>query len=403
MPGVRAQARHRARQLHRRARRRRPPLRPGGRWAGRSGGDCRQAALRGAQGHRPLLRRNRAGQRRSGADSRSRLDCPEGRRHHDARKKRRARRRKTKPTPPRASNTCWSRSPDARPRCRWPTCCASSSFRSRASSTSATGRCSTSRANCCRSRIRAACWPRRSESAIPEAQIIVVVCREGNRHVGIAVSHVLDVAAGGDLFEAGTSQRTGGVTLLKNRVTGVVDLGGVAPLPASEERASRMEPDSGDSGMSTATVALHRKEKAAAHWWRCVRCAWARRFFGVPITHILEIVGSARPQPVPLAPGLCRRAGSLPRRRADHGEPAPVAGSAAEATARRTFWCWRAPADALACWWIRSARCSPSRRPTTSPTHRFSTSAAERCSPALTSSRTACWSCSTLSSSTPCG
>jgi two-component system chemotaxis sensor kinase CheA len=65
----------------------------------------------------------------------------------------------------------------------------------------------------------------------PDAQIIVVVCREGNRHVGIAVSHVLDVAAGGDLFEAGTSQRTGGVTLLKNRVTGVVDLGGVPPLP----------------------------------------------------------------------------------------------------------------------------------------------------------------------------
>ena len=46
--------------------------------------------------------------------------------------------------------------------------------------------------------------------AIPKPQIIVVVCREGNRHVGIAVSHVLDVAAGGDLFEAGTGQRTGG-------------------------------------------------------------------------------------------------------------------------------------------------------------------------------------------------
>ena len=69
----------------------------------------------------------------------------------------------------------------------------------------------------------------------PNAQIIVVVCREGNRHVGIAVSHVLDVAGGGDLFEAGTTQRTGGVTLLKNRVTGVVDLGGVASLPASEQ------------------------------------------------------------------------------------------------------------------------------------------------------------------------
>jgi two-component system chemotaxis sensor kinase CheA len=67
-----------------------------------------------------------------------------------------------------------------------------------------------------------------------EEQIIIVVCREGNRHVGIAVSHVLDVAAGGDLFEAGTSQRTGGVTLLKNRVTGVVDLGGVAPLPIED-------------------------------------------------------------------------------------------------------------------------------------------------------------------------
>ena len=68
-----------------------------------------------------------------------------------------------------------------------------------------------------------------------EAQIIVVVCREGNRHVGIAVSHVLDVAAGGDLFEAGTVQRTGGVTLLKNHVTGVVDLGSVPPLPVGEE------------------------------------------------------------------------------------------------------------------------------------------------------------------------
>ncbi|MGA3161542.1 MAG: chemotaxis protein CheA [Terracidiphilus sp.] len=69
----------------------------------------------------------------------------------------------------------------------------------------------------------------------PEAKIIVVVCREGNRQVGIAVSHVLDVVAGSDLFEAGTSQRTGGVTLLKSRVTGLVDLRAVAPLPAGEQ------------------------------------------------------------------------------------------------------------------------------------------------------------------------
>jgi len=65
----------------------------------------------------------------------------------------------------------------------------------------------------------------------PDAQIVVVVCREGNRHVGIAVSHVLDVTAGGDLFEAGTNQQTQGITLLKNRVTGVVNLGGVPALP----------------------------------------------------------------------------------------------------------------------------------------------------------------------------
>jgi len=73
-----------------------------------------------------------------------------------------------------------------------------------------------------------------ANEANPEAKVIVVVCREGGRQVGIAVSHVLDVAAGHDLFEAGTSQRTGGVTLLKERVTGVVDLGGVPPLPSSQ-------------------------------------------------------------------------------------------------------------------------------------------------------------------------
>ena len=42
------------------------------------------------------------------------------------------------------------------------------------------------------------------------------------------------VAAGGELFEAGSTTRTGGVTLLKNRVTGVVDLGGVPQLPAEQ-------------------------------------------------------------------------------------------------------------------------------------------------------------------------
>ncbi len=67
-----------------------------------------------------------------------------------------------------------------------------------------------------------------------ETKVIVVVCREGNRHVGIAVSQVLDVAAGSELFESGTQQRAEGVTLLKDRVTGVVGLSKVPPLPASE-------------------------------------------------------------------------------------------------------------------------------------------------------------------------
>jgi two-component system, chemotaxis family, sensor kinase CheA len=62
----------------------------------------------------------------------------------------------------------------------------------------------------------------------------VVVCRDGNRQVGIVVSHVLDVAEGSDLFEAGTGVQTGGVTMLKDRVTGVIDLGSVAPLAQGE-------------------------------------------------------------------------------------------------------------------------------------------------------------------------
>lgn len=67
-----------------------------------------------------------------------------------------------------------------------------------------------------------------------EVQLTVVVCRDGSRHVGVAVSQVLDVAAGKDLIEAGTDVRAGGVTLLKDRVTGVVDLGTIPPLPVTE-------------------------------------------------------------------------------------------------------------------------------------------------------------------------
>ena len=53
--------------------------------------------------------------------------------------------------------------------------------------------------------------------------------------------------------------------------------------------------------MSTAAVAMHRKDKAA-HLVEMCSVRLGQTLFGVPITHILEIVGSARPQPVPLAP-----------------------------------------------------------------------------------------------------
>jgi len=54
--------------------------------------------------------------------------------------------------------------------------------------------------------------------------------------------------------------------------------------------------------MSTKGSALHRKHKTEALVEVCsVRLG--NMLFGVPISHILEIVGGARPQAVPLAPG----------------------------------------------------------------------------------------------------
>jgi purine-binding chemotaxis protein CheW len=56
--------------------------------------------------------------------------------------------------------------------------------------------------------------------------------------------------------------------------------------------------------MSTVTVAVRRKEKAEAVMVEMCSVRLGQTLFGVPITHILEIVGSARPQPVPLAPAF---------------------------------------------------------------------------------------------------
>src|ERR1035438_297297 len=56
--------------------------------------------------------------------------------------------------------------------------------------------------------------------------------------------------------------------------------------------------------MSDAGTALNRKGKAAAALVEMCSVRLGHTLFGVPITHILEIVGAARAQPDPLAPAF---------------------------------------------------------------------------------------------------
>jgi purine-binding chemotaxis protein CheW len=49
-------------------------------------------------------------------------------------------------------------------------------------------------------------------------------------------------------------------------------------------------------------ASLHRGKKAATTLIEMCTVRLGSSIFGVPITHILEIVGAAKPQPVPLAP-----------------------------------------------------------------------------------------------------
>ncbi|HVU46119.1 MAG TPA: chemotaxis protein CheW [Terracidiphilus sp.] len=48
----------------------------------------------------------------------------------------------------------------------------------------------------------------------------------------------------------------------------------------------------------------NRKDKSAASLVEVCSVRLGQTLFGVPIQHILEIVGTTRPQPVPLAPGF---------------------------------------------------------------------------------------------------
>jgi two-component system, chemotaxis family, sensor kinase CheA len=69
-----------------------------------------------------------------------------------------------------------------------------------------------------------------ARNAGAESQVVVVVCQEGNRQVAVIVSHVLDVAAGSGLVEAGSGNRARGAIRLKEHVTTLIDLASAAPL-----------------------------------------------------------------------------------------------------------------------------------------------------------------------------
>jgi len=56
--------------------------------------------------------------------------------------------------------------------------------------------------------------------------------------------------------------------------------------------------------MSNASGVVSRKEKSGPALVEMCSVRVGKTLFGVPITHILEIVGGAHPQPVPLAPSF---------------------------------------------------------------------------------------------------
>ena len=77
----------------------------------------------------------------------------------------------------------------------------------------------------------------------PDAQTTVVVCRDGRRHVGMTVSQVLDVTGGSHLQEAGSGLVADGITLLHEKVTGIVSLASIPPLDNVIEDSSSLPPE----------------------------------------------------------------------------------------------------------------------------------------------------------------
>jgi len=142
----------------------------------------------------------------------------------------------------------------------------------------------------------------------PKAQIIVVVCREGNRHVGIAVSHVLDVAAGGDLFEAGTRRAPAASRCSRTESPAwLIWAAWLRCPPGNRQTLNGTRLWGRWHEYRCSSTDINRFDQPQRESGNCIS---GGDVYGTPgkhplrraITHILEIVGAARPQPVPLAP-----------------------------------------------------------------------------------------------------
>lgn len=130
-----------------------------------------------------------------------------------------------------------------------------------------------------------------AESAENE-QATVVVCRDGERHVGVTVSQVLDVTGGQNLGEAGTGSVADGIALLHEKVTEIIPLSGIPNLDSTTSNQTSSAESGCDS--STGSAQITTKEVCS------VRVG--DTLFGVPIEHVLEILDKPSTQPVPLAP-----------------------------------------------------------------------------------------------------
>jgi two-component system, chemotaxis family, sensor kinase CheA len=125
-----------------------------------------------------------------------------------------------------------------------------------------------------------------------DAPTTIVVCRDGERHVGVTVSQVLDVTGGQQLEEAGSHAIADGVTLLQERVTEIIPLSRIPRIDSANLHQFAIE--DAENNPSVGPAQLEAKEVCS------VRVG--DTLFGVPITHLLEILDKPATQPVPLAP-----------------------------------------------------------------------------------------------------